>query len=72
LDTLSAAEANNHPAHFSLRYFEALAILKKQTQAYQKVDNKSMLWKCFLSSIIIVLAMGDPVEANKQYQSFGA
>jgi len=59
--------------HLKLKkYFEALAILKKQTQAYQKVDNKSMLWKCFLSSIIIVLAMGDPVEANKQYQSFGA
>ena len=49
---------------------EAIDILKKQTQAYQKADNKPLSWKCFLSTIILHLANTDLVEANKQYQAF--
>ncbi|KAI8988830.1 soluble NSF attachment protein [Pilobolus umbonatus] len=49
------------------KYDKAVEILKRQCVVLQKFTSRSHLYKANLSIIILILAIGDDVEAGKQF-----
>jgi hypothetical protein len=45
-------------------------MLHRQSVVLQKLTNRGALHKANLSIVILGLAMGDEVEANKQFHNF--
>lgn len=52
------------------RYDRAMEMLHRQSIVLQKLTNRGALHKANLSIVILALAMGDEVEANKQFHNF--
>lgn len=52
---------------FLIRYDKAVDMLKRQTVILQKFTSRSHLYKANLSILILILAIGDDVEAGKQF-----
>eukprot|EP00158_Paraphelidium_tribonemae_P002634 Partr_v1_DN25526_c2_g1_i5_m20557 putative N-ethylmaleimide-sensitive factor attachment protein gamma len=49
---------------------EAIDFSRRSNEVLVKVKGKHLTMRGFLSTIIIVLAYGDEVEAGKQYEQF--
>ncbi|KAI8579242.1 hypothetical protein K450DRAFT_243462 [Umbelopsis ramanniana AG] len=52
------------------KYDRAADMLNRQSVVLQKMTNRGALHKANLSIVILSLAMGDEVEANKQFHNF--
>lgn len=55
---------------YRFRYDRAMDMLHRQSVVLQKLTNRGALHKANLSIVILGLAMGDEVEANKQFHNF--
>lgn len=51
------------------KYDKAIEMLKRETQVLQKLSSRTHLYKANLSILVLVLAIGDDVEAGKQFSS---
>lgn len=49
---------------------KALTMVDRLSDILQKIQNKHLLCKNYLSSIILMLQLGDEVGANKKYQEY--
>ena len=52
------------------KYPEAVEQVHRLSGLIMRIDNKHLLCRNFLSAIIILLAYGDEVEAEKQFQQY--
>ncbi|KAJ2956156.1 hypothetical protein NQZ79_g7943 [Umbelopsis isabellina] len=52
------------------KYDRAMEMLHRQSAVLQKLTNRGALYKANLSIVILALAMGDEVEASKQFHTF--
>ena len=50
-----------------LRYEKAVDMLHRQSAVLRKLANRSHLYKANLSVLIVLFAVGDEVEAGKQF-----
>ncbi|CAO3702984.1 unnamed protein product [Rhizopus stolonifer] len=51
------------------KYDKAIEMLKREIQVLQKLSSRTHLYKANLSILVLVLAVGDDVEAGKQFSS---
>ncbi|OMH80964.1 Gamma-soluble NSF attachment protein [Zancudomyces culisetae] len=54
------------------RYTEAIQLLHRLASLCSKINNHVEVGRCFLATIILLLAFGDEVEATKQFDVFAA
>lgn len=51
------------------RYDKAIDMFRRQSVILQKFTSRSHLYKANLSILILILAIGDDVEAGKQFSN---
>ncbi|ORE06500.1 TPR-like protein, partial [Rhizopus microsporus var. microsporus] len=49
------------------KYDKAIEMLKRETQVLMKLSSRTHLYKAYLSILILIFAIGDDVEAGKQF-----